>query len=445
MEFFCVDEIKGPVVVARGDFRAMYGEVIELNTPSGVVKAQVMDSSKKMAVLRTFERLEGVSSEAISARFTGELFQMAVSEELLGRRLDGSGRPTDGGPIILGERREIQGTPIRPSRREPPRGMVETGISSIDVLNSLVKGQKLPIFSGYGLSHLEMLGRLLKDSRIKNGELKVVFAGMGLTFGEYSFINNLLERTGAIQRSSVFLNKATDPVVERIVLPRLALTTAEFLAFDQGMDVLAVLYDLTNYAEALREVSSMQGELPGRMGYPPYLYTDLASLMERSGVVSGSDGSLTQIPILTMPNDDLTHPVPDLTGYITEGQLILSRELEKEGIFPPVDIIPSLSRLMHSGTKGLVREDHKFIGNLLYSSYSKYRRAKKLRLISGEEALSGEDKKYIEFGEALEGKFLDQEERRGFENSLDIAWEVASLLPDFELSKVPEEFRGLLK
>lgn len=452
-EYYCVDEITGPVVIARGNFKPMYGEIVEISlNEGGMIRGQVMESSKDFMVVQTFEKLSGVGKRDLRIRFTGELLKASISEDMIGRVLDGTGAPLDGGLPIVGDARSVEGRPITPSRRETPHGVIETGVSAIDVLNTLIRGQKLPIFTCSGLSHLKLIGSILRNAtlRVKKDEesedLTVIFAGMGLAFDEYSYIIRLLESTGILKRSIIFLNKAQDPIVERIILPRIALTAAEYLAFDKGRDVLVILYDLTSYADALREVSSLRGELPGRMSYPPYLYTDLATLLERSGRIEGRRGSLTQLPVLTMPNDDMTHPVPDLTGYITEGQILLSRNLEKEGILPPIDIIPSLSRLMHKGSEGITREDHRFVGDLIYASYAKYLRAKKLRLISGEDALSVDDQKYLEFGKRLEREFISYgpPAGRSFEESLNLAWTLVGRLPEFEKSKIPQNLLGYL-
>jgi V/A-type H+-transporting ATPase subunit B len=437
-EYYCVDEIKGPVLVIRGNFKPKLGEILNLNINQQTITAQVLETSKDVILVQAFKKIQGIRKDEISVEFTGELFKFMVSKDLRSRVLNGFGQPIDNGPLIYGKEKKIQGNIIRPSKREIPRGIIKTGISSIDLLNTLIKGQKLPIFSGAGLSHLKLIGEILKN--ISKQNIIIIFGGIGLSYDEYNYINNLLEKTGILRKGIFFLNKAIDPVVERIILPRITLTTAEYFAYELEKDVLVILYDITNYADGLREISSMRGEFPGRMGYPPYLYTDLASLFERSGILSGKKGSLTQIPILTMPNDDITHPVPDLTGYITEGQIILSRSLEKEGIFPSVDIIPSLSRLMYQGSKDLIRDDFKFIGDLLYSSYSKYLKAKKLKLISGVEALNESDKKYLEFGENFNKEFLNQKTRRNFEESFENAWQLVKLLPDFEIVKVPEKF-----
>jgi len=440
VEYYCVTDIKGSIIITRGGLKPGIGEFVEIKTDKGIIEGQVLETSDEYAVIQTFQKLELVGTEDIRINFKGALLKTVVSEQAIGRIFDGVGNPIDGGPPLVGEERDISGRIILPSARTPPHGIIETGISAIDLLMTLIQGQKLPVFSASGLSHLDLLIRVLKDAKLLGGDLKIVFCGLGLPFDEYSYILNTIRETGILNRSIVFLNKADDPIVERIILPRIALTLSEYLAFDMEMDVLLILYDLTNYAEALREISSSRGELPGRMSYPPYLYTDLASIMERSGIISGRKGSLTQFPVLTMPNDDMTHPVPDLTGYITEGQIILSRDLEKEGIRPPINIVPSLSRLMHSGSKGIARKDHKVVGDVLYSSYSKYLRTKKLVLISGEESLSETDKKYLAFGFSFEKDFLDQKERRTFNESLDLAWSVIKLLPDIEKARIPEEF-----
>ncbi|MBU0757478.1 MAG: V-type ATP synthase subunit B [Nanoarchaeota archaeon] len=442
IEYYSVDEIKGPIVIVRGDFSPMLGEMVSLDCRGKKITAQVLETSKDAAVLQSFSTLEGIKKDDISVGFSGELFKFRVSKDLRGRIMDGLGNPIDSGPLIYGKEKNIEGNIIRPSKRQVPRGMIETGISSIDLLNTLIYGQKLPIFTGSGLSHLRLIGDILKN--ISSHDIMIVFGGIGLSHDELEYINHIIEDTGVLNHAAVFLNSAIDPVVERIILPRIALTCSEYFAFEKNKKVLTILYDMTNYADALREISSARGEFPGRQGYPPYLYTDLASLFERCGIIKGMDGSLTLMPVLTMPNGDITHPVPDLTGYITEGQILLSRALEKEGIFPPVDIIPSLSRLMHHGTEGIVRKDFSFIGNLLYSSYARYLKAKKLKLISGIESLSQADRDYLNFGDGFERKFLNQTIKRSMERTLRIAWNLAKLLPDFEDAKIPDEFRPFI-
>lgn len=443
IEHYCVDEIRGPILIIKGNYKPMLGEIVALNVKNKKVYGQVLETSKDIILLQSFKKLEGVSKSEISVEFTGELLKFRVSDELVGRVLNGVGKPIDEGPLIYGKEVEIEGKIIRPSKRSIPKGMIQTGVSSIDLLNSLIRGQKLPIFTGAGLSHLKLIGDILKNT--SQEDLIIIFAGIGLAYDEYNYIKSLLEKTGILKKSIIFLNRAIDPVVERLIIPRIALTTGEYFAFEKQKNVLCILYDITNYADGLREISSMRGEYPGRMGYPPYLYTDLATLFERSGIINGKKGSLTQIPILSMPNDDITHPIPDLTGYITEGQIILSRTLEKEGIFPAIDIIPSLSRLMHQGTKDLVREDFKFLGNILYTSYSKYLKAKKLKLISGVESLNKSDKQYLEFGEKFEKEFLNQEKKREFQETLDKACDLVQYLPDFERAKIPEGFYKYVK
>ncbi len=444
MEYYCVKEIRGPIIVTRGGGNPGYRENVLIKHDNKIIKGQVLESSKDYNIIQTFKKLEGVSSEELRVEFKGTLLKFPVSEDIIGRVFNGAGEPLDNGPSIIGEERLIEGRPINPLSRKPPQGVIETGISAIDILNTLIIGQKLPIFTGSGLSHLKMIKMLIENSKIMKSKenLNIIFCGMGLTFDEYDFIKNLLKGSGILKRGVFYLNKAEDPIVERIILPRIALTNAEYLAFEKEKQVLVIMYDLTNYADALREISTSRGEFPGRMSYPPYLYTDLASLMERSGITKGINGSITQIPILTMPGDDITHPVPDLTGYITEGQIILDRSLDKEGIFPPINILPSLSRLMHEGSEGITREDHLFLGNMLYSSYANFLTAKKRELISGYQSLSETDKKYLRFGEAFKKNFLEQEEVRSFNQSLDIAWNVVKLLPDFEKSKIPEELKN---
>lgn len=424
-----------------------YGEIAEITLPGGEVRiGQVLETTTTRAMVQVFRGTRDLDTELTQVRFRGEPMKISLSSDMLGRTFDGSARPIDGGgPVIPECIRDIYGAPVNPSAREHPRDSIQTGISSIDGMNTLVRGQKLPIFSGAGLPHNLLASQIARQAKVTGQAEKfaVVFAAMGITYEESAFFIREFEESGALERAVLFLNLADDPAIERTITPRLALTTAEFLAFDKGMHVLVVLTDITNYCEALREIAAAREEVPGRRGYPGYIYTDLASLFERAGRIRGREGSITQIPILTMPDDDITHPVPDLTGYITEGQIVLSRDLHMKGIYPPVDVLPCLSRLMQGGIgTGRTRADHAEVKNQLYSAYAKGIRLKSLVAVMGEEGLTTLDKLYIRFCERFENDFIRQAsyEDRSFDDTLNLAWNLLSLLPMSELKRISTEF-----
>jgi V/A-type H+-transporting ATPase subunit B len=452
-EYLTISSIAGPLLVVEGIKDAAYGEIVEITGPNGEKRrGQVLDSYEGRAVVQVYEGTAGLDTKGTRVRFTGETVRFGVGLELLGRIFNGRGDPIDGGPRPLAEeRRDVHGAPINPSAREYPSEFIQTGISAIDGMNTLVRGQKLPIFSGAGLPHNELAAQIARQSTIpgKEEEFAVVFAGMGITHAEASFFKSEFEKTGALERAVLFLNLANDPAIERILTPRLALTTAEYLAFDQQMHVLVILTDMTNYAESLREISAARSEVPGRRGYPGYLYTDLATIYERAGKIQGKKGSITLMPILTMPGDDITHPVPDLSGYITEGQLLLDRELHHKGIYPPLNVLPSLSRLMKDGIgPGKTREDHMELSNQLYAAYAEGRDLRALVAVVGQEALTERDRRYLEFAERFEREFVNQGmyENRSLETTLDLGWELLRLLPESELKKIrPEFIRKYLK
>jgi len=450
-EYQTITEISGPLVHAEVDEDIGYDEIVEIETPAGETKrGQVLETSDGIVAIQVFEGTSGIDRNA-SVRFLGETLKMPVTEELLGRVLDGSGQPIDGGPeVVPEERRDIVGAAINPYSREYPEEFIQTGVSAIDGMNTLVRGQKLPIFSGSGLPHNELALQIARQATVpeedeagEDSEFAVIFGAMGITQEEANEFLEDFERTGALERSVVFTNLADDPAVERTVTPRLALTTAEYLAFDQGYHVLVILTDMTNYCEALREIGAAREEVPGRRGYPGYMYTDLATLYERAGRIQGREGSVTQIPILTMPGDDDTHPIPDLTGYIAEGQIYVDRDLNSQGIRPPINVLPSLSRLMDDGIgEGLTREDHGDVANQMYAAYAEGEDLRDLVNIVGREALSERDNKYLDFADAFEEEFVQQgfDTNRGLEATLDRGWELLSRLPKQELNRVDEEF-----
>jgi len=447
LEYLSVREVSGPLLFVEGVKGVAYGEVVEILTPAGERRrGQVLDAREGMAVVQVYEGTGGIDTSRTRVRFTGETLKFGVGMDLVGRIFNGRGEPIDGGPKpIPEEERDVHGAPLNPASREYPSEFIETGISAIDGMNTLVRGQKLPIFSGSGLPHNELAAQVARQAKVRGeGErFAVVFCGMGITHEDASFFIKEFERTGALERAVVFLNLASDPAIERILTPRLGLTTAEYLAFGQGMHVLVILLDMTNYAEALRELSAARNEVPGRRGYPGYMYTDLATIYERAGRVRGKKGSVTQMPILTMPGDDLTHPVPDLSGYITEGQLVMERELHRKGIYPPINVLPSLSRLMKDGIgRGKTREDHSDVSNQLYAAYAEGRDLRALVAVVGEEALTERDRKYLEFADAFEQRFVNQgrEEDRPIEKTLDLGWELLSMLPEDELTRVDPRF-----
>jgi V/A-type H+-transporting ATPase subunit B len=447
-EYLTVAEVSGPLMIVEGVSGVAYGEVVEILTPDGEMKrGQVLDAYEDRAVVQVYEGTSGVDTLKTKVRFTGETIKFGVGLELLGRIFSGRGQPIDGGPKpVFEEERDVHGAPINPAAREYPSEFIQTGISAIDGMNTLVRGQKLPIFSGAGLPHNELAAQIARQARVLGEEEKfaVVFCGMGITFEEASFFMRDFERAGALERSTLFLNLANDPAIERILTPRLALTTAEYFAFTQGMHVLVILTDMTNYAEALRELSAAREEVPGRRGYPGYLYTDLATIYERAGRIRGKKGSVTQMPILTMPGDDITHPIPDLTGYITEGQLVMDRELHLKGIYPPINVLPSLSRLMKDGIgKGRTREDHADVANQLYAAYAEGRDLRALVAVIGEEALSDRDRRYLDFADRFEREFINQGrgENRSIETTLDLGWELLRGLPEAELKRIDPKLK----
>ena len=412
-EYKTIREIVGPLMLVEGVEGVKYNETVEIVAADGAIRrGKVLEINRDKALVQLFEPSQGIQMSSSKARFLGKSMELAVSEDMLGRVFDGIGNPRDGGaPVIPEDRLDVNGQPINPAARDYPDEFIQTGVSAIDGLNTLVRGQKLPVFSVSGLPHAELAAQIARQAKVLNSDSKfaVVFAAVGITFEEADFFISDFRKTGAIERAVLFINLATDPAVERIATPRMALTAAEYLAFEKGMHVLVITTDITNYAEALREVSAARKEVPGRRGYPGYLYTDLATLYERAGRINGKEGSITQIPILTMPEDDKTHPIPDLTGYITEGQIILSRELYKKGVTPPIDVLPSLSRLKDKGIGvGKTREDHADTMNQLFSAYARGKEAKELSTILGEAALTEIDKKYAHFADEFEKKYVSQ-------------------------------------
>jgi V/A-type H+-transporting ATPase subunit B len=446
-EYLTVQEIAGPLVLVKNIKNVKYEELVEVEDGGGRVRrGKVLEVTEDYALVQLFEGSRGVGISQTRVRFLGRGIELGVSEDILGRVFDGLGNPIDDGPAIIPEKKlDINGNPLNPQARDYPSEFIQTGISSIDGLNTLVRGQKLPIFSGAGLPHAKLAAQIVRQARVLKEEEKfaVVFGAMGITFEEADFFIKDFERSGALARTVLFVNLANDPAIERIATPRMCLTTAEYLAFDREMHVLVVLLDMTNYCEALRETSSARREIPGRRGYPGYLYTDLATMYERAGRVKGKKGSITQIPILTMPEDDKTHPIPDLTGYITEGQIILSRVLHRKGIYPPVDILPSLSRLKDKGIgKGKTREDHSDLFNQLFASYARGKEAQDLAVILGDAALSETDKLYYKFADIFEERYIQQgeTENRSIFETLDLGWELLRMLPREELKRVREEY-----
>ena len=446
-EYKTIKEIASPLMVVDGVDNVTYDELGELELPNGQVRrCKVLEIEGKKAVVQLFESAQGINLAETKVRFLGHPQQLGVSEDMLGRVFNGMGNPIDGGPEILADAHmDINGLPMNPAARAYPAEFIQTGVSAIDGLNTLVRGQKLPIFSGSGLPHAALAAQIARQARVlgDNETFAVVFAAIGITFEESEYFISEFRRTGAIERTVVFSNLANDPAVERIATPRMALTAAEYLAFEKDMQVLVILTDITNYAEALREISAAKKEVPGRRGYPGYLYTDLATMYERAGRRQGKKGSITMLPILTMPEDDKTHPIPDLTGYITEGQIILSRELHRKGIVPPVDVLPSLSRLKDKGIgTGKTREDHAGTMNQLFAAYSRGKEAKELMTILGEAALSEDDKLYAKFAEEFEKVYVGQgnETNRSIEETLNIGWELLSILPTRELKRIKPEY-----
>ena len=446
-EYKTIKEVVGPLMLVEGVEGVKYNELVEIKQKDGSVRrGKVLEVQRDRALVQLFENSQGLQISSSRAKFLGHGLELAVSEDMLGRVFDGMGNPRDGGAPILAEKRmDINGEPINPAARDYPNEFIQTGISAIDGLNTLVRGQKLPVFSMSGLPHAELAAQIARQARVLKGGEKfaVVFAAVGITYEEADYFIRDFQETGAITRTVLFTNLANDPAIERIATPRMALTAAEYLAYELGMHVLVIITDITNYCEALREVSAARKEVPGRRGYPGYLYTDLASMYERAGRIRGKRGSITQIPILTMPEDDKTHPIPDLTGYITEGQIILSRELYKKGVLPPIDVLPSLSRLKDKGIgAGKTREDHADTMNQLFAAYARGKEAKELAAILGEAALSDTDKLYAQFAEAFERKYVSQgfSANRSIEETLDLGWKLLRILPRSELKRIKEAY-----
>lgn len=446
-EYRTIREVVGPLMLVDGVEGVKFDELVEIEQKNGEIRSgRVLEIDGDRALLQLFEGSQGLRISDSKARFLGRGIELSVSRDMLGRVFDGMGRPIDDGPRIIAEKRmDINAEPLNPASRDYPSEFIQTGISAIDGLNTLVRGQKLPVFSGSGLPHANLATQIARQAKVLGGEsnFAVVFAAIGITFEEADFFVTDFRRTGAIDRAVLFMNLADDPAIERIATPRMALTAAEYLAYDLGMHVLVIMTDITNYAEALRETSAARKEVPGRRGYPGYMYTDLATMYERAGRIRGKEGSITQIPILTMPEDDKTHPIPDLTGYITEGQIILSRDLHRKGVEPPIDVLPSLSRLKDKGIgKGKTREDHADTMNQLFAAYARGKEAKELAVVLGEAALSPEDKMFADMADAFEERFIKQgeNENRGIEQTLDIGWRLLALLPHSELKRVSEEY-----
>lgn len=446
MEYLGLSDINGPLIAVDGVGNVGYEEMVQVRTSKGVRTGRVVALEGKRAIVQVFSGTNGLSLSDTASRFTGEPMRLALSSEIVGRIFNGAGEPIDGlGPVYANRFDDINGSSINPVCRQYPRNYIRTGISSIDTLITLIRGQKLPIFSGSGMSHNKLAAQIVRQAKLSDdGKEKfgVVFCAMGVTKDVAEYFRRSFEESGALARVTMFLNLSSDPIIERILTPRCALTAAEYLAFEQNMHVLVVMTDMTSYAEALREFSSSKGEIPGRKGYPGYLYSDFASLYERAGVIEGRGGSVTQIPILTMPNDDITHPIPDLTGYITEGQIVLDRYLDQQGIYPPISILPSLSRLMKDGIgEGYTRSDHSDVSNQLFASYAKVSDARGLASVIGEEELSDTDKQYLAFGERFEREFLGQGQQvdRTIDESLDLSWRLLSILPREELERIDEK------
>lgn len=446
-EYNTIKEVAGPLMLVEQVEGAKYEELVEIELPDGELRnGRVLEVNRDKVLIQLFEGVTGVNIFNTKVRFKGKGMELDVSQDILGRVFDGQGRPIDKGPKIIPEKRlDINSSPINPYARDYPSEFIQTGFSTIDGLNTLVRGQKLPIFSGNGLPHSQMAAQIARQAKVLGTaeEFAVVFAAMGITFEEAQYFIQDFQKTGAIERTVLFINLASDPAIERITTPRLALTAAEYLAFDVGMHVLVILTDMTNYCEALREVSAARHEVPGRRGYPGYLYTDLSSIYERAGRIRGKKGSITQIPILTMPEDDKTHPIPDLTGYITEGQIVLSRSMHRRGIYPPVDVLQSLSRLKDKGIgEGKTREDHADVFNQLFAAYARGLEARELEIILGEAALSDTDRIFYRFAEGYERRYIAQKETedRDIALTLDLGWELMAALPAAELKRIRPEF-----
>ncbi len=442
-EYKTVGEIAGPLLFVERTSGVAYGEVVKILTPSGEERrGQVLEVGEAIAVIQVFEGTGGLDISKTAVRFSGETLKLPVSQDMIGRIFDGSGKPIDGGPEILPEDElDIHGAPMNPYSRAYPSEFIQTGISAIDGMNTLVRGQKLPLFSGSGLPHNAVAAQIARQAKVlgKEEEFAVVFAAMGITSDEARFFRDDFEKRGALDRVVMFTNLADDPAIERLITPRLALTASEFLAYEYGLHILVILTDMTNYAEALREISAAREEVPGRRGYPGYMYTDLATIYERAGRIHGKKGSVTQMPILTMPHDDITHPVPDLTGYITEGQIYLERGLHMKGIHPPINVLPSLSRLMNQGIgQGKTREDHRQVADQLYYAYAEGRGLRELVAVVGEEALTAKDRLYLQFADRYEREFVNQDpyEDRDIEGTFELGWGLLSTLPEAELKRI---------
>ncbi|MGC8676223.1 MAG: V-type ATP synthase subunit B [Candidatus Micrarchaeia archaeon] len=441
-----VERAYGPLIVVGKVRNAAYNEIVRIRLQNGEEKlGQVLDTSDTQAVVQVFGSVEGINTDSTEVTFLGDTYHAGVGDDMLGKIFNGQGKPIGASKkVVFDESRDINGAPINPNARGWPSEAIETGISAIDGLNTLLRGQKLPIFSGAGLAHNALVAQITRQATVKGkGDFAVVFAGIGITYDDAAYFMKEIRKTGAMERTAMFLNLASDPSIERILTPRLALTEAEYLAFEKGMHVLVLLDDMTQYAETLREISSAREEVPGRRGYPGYMYTDLASIYERAGVIKNKKGSITQLNVVTMPGDDVTHPIPDLTGYITEGQIFLSRELASKGIYPPIQPMGSLSRLMNNGIgKDKTREDHKGVADQLYGAYAKAQDARSISTIIGKEALSEGERLYLEFGDRFENEFIKQgiDERRSIEQTLDIGWDLLSMLPESDLTRIKKEY-----
>jgi V/A-type H+-transporting ATPase subunit B len=446
-EYKTIKEVAGPLMLVEHVEGVKYDELVEIQIQTGEIRrGRVLEVSGDKALVQLFEGSQGININDSKVRFLGHSLELPVSMDLLGRVFDGLGRPKDGGPKIIPDKRmDIAGSPINPAARDYPSEFIQTGISAIDGLNTLVRGQKLPVFSASGLPHSRLAAQIARQAKVlgSDSNFAVVFAAIGITFEEADYFIEDFKKTGAIDRTVLFMNLANDPAIERIATPRMALTAAEYLAYEKGMHVLVIMTDITNYCDALREVSAARKEVPGRRGYPGYLYTDLATIYERAGRIRDREGSITQIPILSMPEDDKTHPIPDLTGYITEGQIILNRELYRKGVMPPIDVLPSLSRLKDKGIgKNKTREDHADTMNQLFAAYARGKEAKELAVILGEGALSDIDKLYAKFSDEFEKKYVSQgeNENRDIIETLTLGWELLSILPRSELKRIRDEY-----
>ncbi|MCH8003571.1 MAG: V-type ATP synthase subunit B [Nanoarchaeota archaeon] len=446
-EYKTINRVAGPLIFVEKTEPIGYADMVKIALPDGTTKnGQVLDTSDDIVVVQVFEGTSGIDVDT-RVKFLGDTLKLSVSKDMLGRVLSGSGKPIDGGPEVIPEKKlDIGGAAINPFARALPSDFIQTGISAIDAMNTLVRGQKLPLFSGSGLPHNEIALQIARQAKVigKKENFVVIFAAMGITNEEAQYFINDFKQTGALERSVVFLNLANDPAVERLVTPRMALTAAEYFAYEQDAHVLVILTDMTNYCDSLREIGAAREEIPGRRGYPGYMYTDLATIYERAGVIKGRKGSITQIPILTMVGDDITHPIPDLTGYITEGQIVIERELHRKGIYPPNDVLPSLSRLMNLGIgPDKTREDHKQVSDQLYAAYAEGRDLRGLVAIVGEEALSDRDKKFLKFADEYEKRFIAQrrDEDRSIIQTLDLGWELLGILPENELTRIDPEMR----